>query len=331
MTTAIEFEFGVFQKFRVTGTFLHLGAHSLNIPENAIIEFDGVVVKYGGKDYDAPAVRGALKLGWIVPVADKTSGYKAAPSELTMHASTPTTFDRGAASKVSQIDADEDVVGTLGASNAKREAAREAVRDGGHPTLPKEFPTGRPVNAARVEPVSAGIKKFSKTLLKAEDDEIEWSPDLGDEEEEAPEVGVVVGKILSPAVKTIKLTDDFSADAAMREVENSKPVRVTRKKASADVSIKTNLPNGATGDVAEIIEGDTLEELLPDAAGSRKVVALAVEGETLTWDKSGHPMDRAKKALEMYGDNAPALEALMAVEAKAVVKQIQQELNRRSR
>lgn len=112
----------------------------------------------------------------------------------------------------------------------------------------------------------------------------------------------------------------------------------TQIPAEGNTDIGDTLKGGATGDVAEIREGDDLADLLPDAAmaGRRapkpKPPELSEDEEiaqiTAGWNKKRNWHTRVQEAVDFYGDWPEALEAICAIESPAVVKNIKSKLAR---
>jgi hypothetical protein len=57
---------GDFQAFRAL-TKVHLGSLGENLEVNEVVLFDGSVLRRGGQDHPFPALRGAIKVNWLVP------------------------------------------------------------------------------------------------------------------------------------------------------------------------------------------------------------------------------------------------------------------------
>lgn len=87
--------------------------------------------------------------------------------------------------------------------------------------------------------------------------------------------------------------------------------------------IDSTLDNGAVGDVAEIMEGSDLADILPGAA-----VAGSTKG-AFTWDRKRHWRNRVRDAVDNYGDKPDMIARIEAVETDGVIKHINAELARR--
>ena len=73
------FKKGEFREYRATAK-IHLGDHGVDIHEDEIIEFDGIVLKHGIDEYQVPKLRGAVQKRWLVPASDTTSKYVSQPA-----------------------------------------------------------------------------------------------------------------------------------------------------------------------------------------------------------------------------------------------------------
>lgn len=343
----IQFQLGQFQKFRILSG-LHLGQYSIDLPAGAEVEFDGQVLNYGGQSWPAPAVLGAIRVGWLVPVADVNTKVCAPKSAgVSVHTAAPTGQDRGPAQMLVAVAEDEQIVGTLEASNAKRKAdlistpapfrakpvevitVPSHVPEANRATAPRPAPTTVPVNSstlrAQDEATQKNIKKYAVIDAATEDD------------------GIPVAKIKSSTHSFNKLEGGArDIDSAIHQLENQKPQiqrlpqlkkATVNSEAEAGESISRRLPGGATGDVATPRSGDTLEELLYDVASSgMPETSISTPDPMLVaqeWDKKGPVRDRVKKALDLYGNNPPVLSAISTVEAKAMVQMLNTELAKR--
>jgi|SaaInlV_120m_DNA_4_1040238.scaffolds.fasta_scaffold01705_3 hypothetical protein len=153
----MEFIQGDFKKFRATaGTHLgalrdpvnpaHIGA---TVPENAIIEFDGTTVKYGAMSGESPNIKGAIGSGWFVPVSDTTSVYKAKPAGVRVRPATSLGSERGGETSMGAATEEEQVVGSLAATDKKRqEAISERVA---------QAQEARTSEAAQKDPMNPGV------------------------------------------------------------------------------------------------------------------------------------------------------------------------------
>lgn len=69
-----QFSKGDFQAFKAL-TKVHLGSIGENLESGEVVLFDGSVLRRGSQDHPFPALRGAIKVGWLVPDSDTKSVY----------------------------------------------------------------------------------------------------------------------------------------------------------------------------------------------------------------------------------------------------------------
>lgn len=69
-----QFSKGDFQAFKAL-TKVHLGSIGENLESGEVVLFDGSVLRRGSQDHPFPALRGAIKVGWLVPDTDTKSVY----------------------------------------------------------------------------------------------------------------------------------------------------------------------------------------------------------------------------------------------------------------
>jgi len=117
----MQFDRGQFRPFRATNK-IHLGQYGLDIPLDSEFLFDGSVVRYRGKEYDVPQLRGVVGT-WIVPAADTTTQYRSRPAGVQVRAATPEGENRGASFSMGQASEEEAVVGTMDNAQAIRKAS----------------------------------------------------------------------------------------------------------------------------------------------------------------------------------------------------------------
>jgi hypothetical protein len=69
-----QFNKGEFQAFKAL-TKVHLGSIGENLETGEVVLFDGSVLRRGSQDHPFPSLRGAIKVGWLVPETDTKSIY----------------------------------------------------------------------------------------------------------------------------------------------------------------------------------------------------------------------------------------------------------------
>ena len=131
-----------------------------------------------------------------------------------------------------------------------------------------------------------------------------------------------VGKISTPSRQTTTITDSSQAKRMINKLDNTPPAKVK-------LNAKT-----ASGDVTETKVGETLTEILPNAATSgkpkkksSKMVSVETPIGNIDWDMSLHWTKRANRIVEDYSSNAKVMEAILKVESKGVQKRVNSTLN----
>lgn len=100
-----------FQAFRVL-TKVHLGSLGENLEPNEVVLFDGSVLRRGGQDHPFPALRGAIKVGWLIP--DGQSGvYAPKAADIQIGDAISRGEKRDLRPVKVQVSADEQDVGAL--------------------------------------------------------------------------------------------------------------------------------------------------------------------------------------------------------------------------
>jgi len=129
--------------------------------------------------------------------------------------------------------------------------------------------------------------------------------------------GIAVGKIKTAAVQTTTVVDSNQAAQEIRRLDNTPPPKVE------------NTKKVATGDVDVAMTGESLTEILPDAAvqtikksGGVNVISLETSAGTIAWDTGVHWKTRAKTAVTKYGKDAEAIAAIVKAESPGVQKAI---------
>ena len=119
-----DYQKNVYQQFRATTKF-HLGKLGSDLPEGAIIEFDGTTAKIDGEEVMLPSLRGAVTAGWLVEASDNVSRYIPKRSEIFVSPSTNAGSKDRSKIALAEIEDDEVEVNTLERSNASRASALE--------------------------------------------------------------------------------------------------------------------------------------------------------------------------------------------------------------
>jgi hypothetical protein len=161
MSPQIQFKAGQPQKFIATKAF-SLGAIGVNVPAGAEIEYDGNQVIYGGyPPVGMPSLRGALRLGWIVPADDydpRAAETRPQSAGMTIRdAQGGNPMEPKSRTPITTVDAEEQEVSNVKAHSAET-TARNATnyrKDSHHPDVEGASSEGIPVRRLKTKAVSA--------------------------------------------------------------------------------------------------------------------------------------------------------------------------------
>lgn len=188
--------------------------------------------------------------------------------------------------------------------------------------------TIRPAQAANIENRGKAME-----VAQAQDDNVVVGRVYNDDDT-AETAGVVdadagesVAKISTPARQRTKITDSSAAQSAINKLDNQPPPKAKATKI-------------ATGDVEVATAGETLEEILPEAAttstpeATKKTTKTAnktkivVLDNGVEWDMGRHWRTRGRDAAKSYGSDELTLNLIKAVEVPSVVKMIDTRLDK---
>lgn len=341
----MSLEEGQFKKYRAT-TKIHLGSINKDIAQDAIIEYDGTATKWAGEVHHITAIAGAIRLGWLVPYADKTTQYVPQPAGVQVRPATSAHQERGEAMRIETATDDEREVASLDgkghlmgrdaaqAPQQRQAAAPEAPKkkyEIVHDDVPTEYEFRGSKEGAQVGPPKKVASKFTT------------QEDMGAEYQQQSEGAKPIARLGSAVQKTV-LTDDSVVSREMAKVDAvrgeglkvRKIAAITRTNEDAEhgTPIAQHHKSGATGDVDETMTGDELTDILPDAISSgRPRAGVAQSSETqsenrIKWDKTAHWKVRVKKAVDEYGNDRNAIRQILEIEDDAVVKHIRQALSK---
>ena len=310
----MSFQPGQFQAFKAI-TKIHLGSIGQDIVPGAVIEYDGSSTRMNGQLYNIPSIGGAIRIGWLIPVADNISAYVPQPAGVQVRPATSAHQDRGAAMVIERATDDERQVGSLSDSNNRRDAALANQFSNNPPAPPprQQFPVVREEEAPRAKytvthdelPVEINYDLSKKASAPAtefldarhivvDDSHNEGARpvarlrpanmgrlDISDPNKYRTEMNSL-DPVMGTASKPIKVASTQDKTAAAEAARQARLAQVSRTNADAvgGTPIGQNHSTGATGDVASAITGDDLEDMLADAISTGKPkpgVALSSE------------------------------------------------------
>jgi len=155
--------------------------------------------------------------------------------------------------------------------------------------------------------------------------------------------GVAVGRVLSPTVQSFEANDSNTSSTAIQRAQEGKQLRV--EKFETDDEVVATVSDGAvaraeavaTGDVQEATSGDTLEDVLPDAAtGPRPEVhrrpeedpayaAIKMLVPDFEWNKDRRVSERVQAAMK-HIENPLYIKGILAVETELAREEIKKAL-----
>lgn len=280
----MQYTKGTFQTYRAV-TKVHLGAIAENLMEGEEVDFDGFVMRRGGEDHPMHSLRGAIKVGWLVPQESEATKYVPQPAGVVVHKADG--MDDGEINIGFAVDQDDVNVGSL-----------QEVRPDAAPTTHKASNAGQKNEPTPVNESEGQVVARFKTAAK--------------------QGAVQIGK------------NDRSV---VQSLDNKTAVDVERVTVARAV---------ATGDVQEAIGGESLEELLPEAAtaGTPEPGVVKdgkrVDSDTLAsirqfipgfeWDLGVQWRKRAKIAVDQYSQIPIVIGYIKSVETDAVNAEIEKRL-----
>ena len=309
----IEFQSGKFQRFTALKT-VHLGADiDAYLMEGHSVEFDGSTAKLSGKSYPLPQLKSAIKLGWLVKAKSGKVATAATPKASVVEAPV---------SKYPR-EPDNEIVSSLGAAKVKRDAAFDASQ--------KKLPQAqRPVKETVVEPERKGPSKAVDASVRKAKFAVEASPN------DFAQVGVInftggksaptVDYANKPGVKpTISPEElaDLKNTGSMPKKTAKKVAKPVAKKAAVKKTAKKIQEPEADIDLGlDEIEAPSKTKPLAETKKRSKKVSVLLDA----WDKSQPYQYRVKEAVQVYGTDPEAIEAICSVETPGVVAQIRRAL-----
>lgn len=301
----MNFQPGQFQMFKAV-TKIHLGAINQDLVPGGIVEFDGATTRMNGQLYNIPSILGAIKVGWLVPLADNVSQYVPQPAGVQVRPATSASQERGAAMQVERAVDDERQVGSLGQANQRRADALAnqfgvapqqpprqifpVVRDTDGPTssqarftvsheeVPVEidYKIGQTKQAATFNPADIPVDDSQNEGARpvARLRPAKLGPiDISDPNKVRQELSAL-DPVMGSAPKIAKVAGSTAQNSA-KSAEAARQARLSQvSRTNADAVGGTPIgqvhATGATGDVATAVTADDLEDLIYDAVSSGK-------------------------------------------------------------
>ena len=312
----MEFVRGTFQKLEAQNT-IHLGRLEKNLSKGDIVEFDGYILKFAGKETAMPELKAGIKRGWLqifegdAEVTVEKVAQAPSPAKKEMKVETVYDEERTVAEvKPTQPkkeeepksrfplvveDADEDMITVskiASKSGAEVSSASSAeTSDGG---------IADAQGAESVGKIKIKTASKQKTVISDGSQASSEIARLDNMSREA--VASEPQEVVDPDVEEL----DLGLDDLFEEEETTSPMEEQAKEASQILA-------AVDGEVQPTQGAVTVGE------DKSKIKALPVG---IDWDMSPHWRKRASTALELYRDHPEILDAIKAVETKGVIKAI---------
>jgi hypothetical protein len=284
----MQYTKGTFRTFRAVAK-VHLGSIQSNLLEGEAVDFDGFTMKRGGEEHPLHALRGAIKVGWLVPQDAPQTKYVPQPAGVKVHKADGISTDE--INVGFDVDRDDVNVGSLQEIRPKNAPATHKASNAGQKS---DVRSGGGVNEADGKVVA----RFRTSAKQA---------------------AVQIGKNDRQVVQS--LDNKSSVD-----VER---VTVARAVATGDVqealggeSLEDLLPEATSAGTPEpgVVRDGKRVEAAPDIT----LIQQFIPG--FDWDLSVQWRRRAKTAVDLYGEIPAVIGYILSVETDAVKAQIEKQL-----
>lgn len=343
-----NFTAGDFKTFRVL-TKIHLGALGRDLDRNAVIGFDGTVLRHGTQDLTFPALRGAIKVGWVVPDSSTISEYTPRPAGIQMGDAVSKGEVRAMRTASVEVSADEQDAGAVQRKIQVSAPATPQKNEGlsadgvivGKLKTPSKFPAVEIGMDDRQ--IVLGLDSKSRAILEKIPPAIAGdlltdllpnaigtgrpTPGIAGEEqiiEVIPRV-LVTQTVIAPVATEVRGISNLITDLQGQITTMSDDIAKIHKMLAKVSPAENSKPK------TKVQRGSPPVEL-PDAQSTPP--AVQTSGETQieigAWDMKRHWKARVKNALDLYGGDPAKIGAIMALEVDSVRMGIQHGLTRRA-
>lgn len=336
-----DFTAGVFKNFRVL-TKIHLGALGRDLDKGTMISFDGTVLRHGTQDHTFPALRGAIKVGWVVPDSSTASEYIPRPAGIQVGAAVSRGETRDLHASRVEVSADEQDAGTIprkiqvSATTAPKKG--DVSSDGvivGKLKTPAKFTSveiGTDDRQIVSELDSNSRLVFERTPSAIAGDLLtDLLPDAADVgrpvsgvagEGRGNEADARASGRLAPVLAPVfDARAECHALAKQIDVMQDNIRRILRELAKINSRQEQTLksPVPAIGDPNNLLMNASVEQ-----------VEQVEQDDGEAWDMKPHWKARIKNALDLYGDDPEKLGRIMKMEMASVRSGIEQGMARRN-
>lgn len=297
----MNFVKGEFQSFKAI-TKVHIGALESNLEEGEVVLFDGSTLKRGGEEKAMPSIRGAIRVGWLVPEGVEAK-YTPKPADIKIH-SAKNMSDKPEQIQMRKVYEDERGMGTIQEVRPENAPQTHVAKDAGTQHTNKvDTPDGEGRVVGRFK-----TSAVAKTVEIGKDDR--------------RVVETLDNKSKLEVEKVAVATGDVQEAQSGDELEDILPEAVSTKKPDAGVA------GEGTGDQSDERATDLVEPEVPlesNQVAEIKIQMLKSLVPGFEWDLSAHWKTRVSSALE-YKDNPAVLDQILSFESDTVVKHVNEKI-----
>ena len=360
---------GDFQTFKALAK-VHLGALGENLEAGEVVLFDGSVLRRGDSDRPFPALRGAIKLGWLVPDTDTHSVYAPKAADIQIGDTINKSERRDLRSNKVTVSSDEQDVGALQQVRGADAPATHRSKNAGQ--INDGVVIAKIKTPAKANPVEVGVddrkvvtELDNKSRLALEkipaavagNNLTDLLPDAAETGTPAPGIAgegrgdeseVRARAILASGSSIVGGQEEgvvlrpisHKADAPARDTASMSVSSLNYEVLQDQVSTLNRKIDSVAAQMAELMR---MLSVKPAPVGPQSEPTDSGDGfpgipdegpvtilEADAWDMSLHWKARAKKAVDLYAEDTDKLNAVLAVEVDSVKSTIAKMLERRS-
>jgi len=288
---------GDYKSFKAI-TKVHLGALESNLEKDEVILFDGSIMKRGTDEVSMPALRAAIKVGWLIP-ENEEAVYVPKPADIKIH-SAVNISGKPQEIKMQKVYEDERGLGSI-----------QDVRPDNAPKTHYAKQAGKTHRLEVDTPDGEGrvVGKFNSSAVSK-------SVEIGKDDRRVVET--LDNKTTLEVEKVATATGDVQEAQTGETLEEILPNSVSTKTPEPGVA------GEGRGDESEERANDLVETEVPltsKEVAHLKIEMLASLVTGFTWDLSAHWKSRVSNAL-FYKDNKVVLDQILSFESETVVKHV---------
>lgn len=278
-------------------TKVHLGALESNLEQDEVVLFDGSTMKRGSEEISMPALRAAIKVGWLIP-EHENAVYVPQPADIKIHSSK----NMDEEITMSRVFEDERGMGSIQDVRPDNAPATHMAKNAG-----EQHKVDTPDGEGRV------VGKF-KTSAVAK------AVEIGKDDRRVVET--LDNKTNLEVEKVATATGDVQKAQTGETLEQILPEAVSSKIPEAGVA------GEGRGDESEERANDLVEKEIPLASeqvAQIKIDMLKSFVPGFEWDLKAHWKARVSSAIA-YKENSAVIDQILSFESETVVKHIRAKL-----